>query len=127
MPPAAHPIAGSCHFQTFRATGHIRRQLRPSVVSAEPSGSGNFLKDNPASRLISRLVRKEATDSDEQASKQSNIKTIYQLTYHIAVPEVQIGSLIRRFLVRWLDRKCVSISSEIFTMTNLSFVDKLTG
>lgn len=45
------------------------------MVSAEPSGSGNFLKDNPASRLISRLVRKEATDSDEQASKQSNIKT----------------------------------------------------
>ena len=78
MPPIAHAIAGSCHFHTLRPTGHIKRQLRPSAVSAEPSGSGNLLRDNPASRLISRLVGKEAKDSDEQPGKQSSIRVHIQ-------------------------------------------------
>lgn len=74
MPPFASSIPCANRLPTLISPGNAKRHPRPCAVSAEPSGARNILKDNPASRLLSRLVGEEAADSEDKQPKQSSIQ-----------------------------------------------------
>lgn len=74
MPLFAGSVPCANRLPTLLAPSNAKRHPRPCAASAEPSGARNILKDNPASRLISRLVGEEAADSQDKQSGQSSIQ-----------------------------------------------------